>query len=65
MITIADQPRIKHREHGTVYRLIRTVARNRDLYWVARGIYPDGSEMNGLIWISVDTWAAGVWEVAE
>lgn len=59
---------LRHKEYGSVYRIIRTtVAYLRgdiaDLYWIVRGVNSDGTEHKSTSRISVDAWATGDWEV--
>lgn len=63
----AAQAVIRHKEHGSMYRLIRTTSRGSgtDLYWVMRGINEDGTEHKGTSMLSVDAWATGDWEVVK
>lgn len=54
---------IRNKRYGSTFRLIRTAAQGGDLYWVMRGINPDGTEHKGVSYLSVDSWGTGDWEV--
>lgn len=56
---------IRNKIYGSEFRIIRTTARNGDLYWVSKMIVHTGEEVKGTSLISVDLWATGEWEVVE